>query len=79
MRKTLLITILGLLAMYGPHYISQAIQATPELKPSEVIWNHYCQDRGIDPENPTPEQEDEYLDVYMETDEYLDLYDSLTK
>lgn len=74
--KAIYIAIIGLFLIYGPHYIAKAFQEKPA---SEIIWELYCQDNGIDPQNPTEEQENYFLDVYCETDEYCELYEFLSK
>ena len=75
MKKSILIALLGITLMYGPGMIARAIEEKPA---SQVIWEMYCEKNGIDPGNPTEEQENYYLDVYIETDEYCELYDFLT-
>lgn len=79
MKKIFSIVIISLSLMYGPGFIARAIENNQEKKAADIIWEMYCKDRGIDPEHPTTEQENEYLDVYMETDEYAELYEFLTK
>lgn len=77
MKKTLAIIITGLSLIYGPGIFARSCQKQDDI--AQVIWEHYCKNHGIDPENPTPEQKEEYLDIYCETDEYCELYKSLTE
>lgn len=78
MKKIVSIVTLALAIIYGPGMIARSCENKQE-NAAKVIWETYCRDHGIDPENPTQEQQDEYLDVYCETDEYHQLFNFLTK
>lgn len=77
MKKTLAIILTGLSLIYGSSIFACSGQKQDNV--DQVIWEHYCKNHGIDPENPTPEQKEGYLDIYCETDEYCELYKSLTE
>lgn len=71
MLKMLIIPVTTLFICFIPREIHNAL-AKPD--PQEVIWKSYCQEHGIDPENPSEEEENYFYDVYWETDECQEIY-----
>lgn len=77
MRKILTIILVSLSAIYLPGFIARSCNPTTEEEISQQIWETYCKERNIDPDNATQEQIEEYLDIFCETDEYCNLYETL--